>query len=148
MIQTSCPVCSWLYHSEVVLILPCVKCGSLVQIGDNPGQTVREVSRHTHEANRELLEQRKERGRAAWRRLHAMTAWTESSLQAWLDSVPSIACDCRRFAREYIAGNPPPFGDLARCRRWSYEFHCAVDQKIGDAPITWEQAVQEWGWDA
>jgi hypothetical protein len=94
----------------------------------------------------EMIEKRKEQGRASWAVLHTMKNPTKEKLSDWLYTVPSFECSCQEFAVNYIAENPPPYGDQAAFNRWGYDFHCAVDAKTGDTPMSYEEAAAFWKW--
>jgi len=143
--MTPCPNCGWPHHSPIPITLKCAKCGTVVEINGGGNKTPKSRPR-AESVNTEQAERLKELGRRAWKRLHQMQNWSPEAIQSWLESVPSISCDCRAFARKYVAENPPPHGDLAACRRWSFDFHCAVDRKVGDTPMSWKEATRRWGW--
>jgi hypothetical protein len=89
-------------------------------------------------------EQLKMEGRKCWEVLHSMTQPSKLKIAKWLKTVPSIDCGCRRFAIEYVHNNPPPCDDSAKFFEWTWKFHCMVDRKTGDAPMTLEEARQRW----
>lgn len=93
----------------------------------------------------DLKESIKQAGRAAWQALHTMQDPSPEKLSEWLGMVPSAGCGCQNFASEFLAFNPPPYRDADEFFVWTWRFHDAVDQKLGDARMTLEEARAFWG---
>lgn len=88
---------------------------------------------------------RAEQGRESWSLLHSMEDITPEGIDIWFKTIPAFGCKCKKFAKEYIEKNPPPYGaDRETQLRWSWAFHDAVDMKTGDARMTYEEAVEIW----
>lgn len=155
--MTPCPTCAWPHHSLHDVEVVCVKCSSLVQIkgvklaeqvvGSSAAPSFQYWPPLKNETAAQFSRQRLlEQSKAAWDRLHSLESPTQQAIADWITTVPSIHCGCRQFARDYVRDNPPPYHDLAAFRRWTFDFHCSVDRKVGDTPMPWEEAVRRWGW--
>ena len=88
-------------------------------------------------------DKKKEIGRAAWVALHTeKNPSMDWLLNVWLLLVPAFECQCQKFAKEWIAANPPPLDE--NFFEWTWKFHDAVDQKTGDQRMTLEEATRFW----
>ena len=138
MSDCRCPNCGWPIYANHTFTVKCGKCGTAVACSE--GQLVKNNPPVVQPPN---PEQTKREGILAWEKLHSMQNPTLAKIENWLNhDVPKYGCDCANFARGYIQQDPPPLDD--RFFRWTYDFHCAVDAKIGDEPISWEDAKSRW----
>jgi glycosyltransferase involved in cell wall biosynthesis len=73
---------------------------------------------------------------AKWRELHCMLEPTMEKLLAFAASLPSFGCGCKDHFAKLLKDMPPRFDDW---RRWTFEAHNAVNERLGKKRFTWEQ---------
>jgi hypothetical protein len=142
--MTPCPKCGWKHSASIAISIECVMCGTVVDI--EGGSAALTKTRRLPFVQQPSADTLKQQGRDCWIALHTMTEPTAEKVQEWITTIPVINCGCRKFARDYIEDNPPPCDNLPVFRRWTYDFHCVVDKKTGDAAMSWQDACQQWGW--
>lgn len=59
---------------------------------------------------------------------------------AWQASIPNINCNCRKHWNELVEAMPPDFSSREAFFAWTVEAHNAVNQRLGKALVTLEEA--------
>ncbi len=75
-----------------------------------------------------------------WHQLHTEVR-TAEQFTNWVTRVPSFGCGCASWLKDYLAKNPP-HDDL---RRYGWELHCAVNQKLGKPEFSWAEFETKYG---
>lgn len=153
--MTPCPNCGWPHHGYFIERIKCSRCETEFQLVGTSQQArlastcirPRSIpSQFFYTPTPIGIENLKQQGRECWAVLHGMTEPTPEKVRQWVATVPAINCGCRKFARDYIRDNPPPCEAIQAFRRWTFDFHCAVDRKTRDPLVSWEAACEQWGW--
>ena len=74
------------------------------------------------------VESKEDQGRRAWAALHGMEDPTPEKIVQWKKLIPRFGCDCVNFTERYIESIPIRYDDF---KRWAWEFHNAVNKKLG-----------------
>lgn len=141
---TCCTNCGWAVHASgpVNKTIKCKRCTADVVLNFLPELVAIPNIKPLESVvvvDREAI---KEAGRKAWDVLHSMETATVSDIARWIKNhVPSYGCGCASFAVKYLQENPPPSGSIFK---WGWEFHCAVDAKVGDTPMSFDEACTRW----
>ena len=93
-------------------------------------------------------------GPCGWTLLHAATfAYPENpslqkQFQMW-NFLHSLSCTlpcrtCENECKSYVNQQPPPVNDAKALQRWGYEFHEAVNKRLGKPSFSWEDCKRRY----
>lgn len=82
-------------------------------------------------------------GSQLWRELHNETIPTPETVERVIARVCRF-CLSRAYALRLKL--PPRFDSLEEYRRWTVEFHDAVNAEVGNALVGWDAARKLYGW--
>lgn len=83
-------------------------------------------------------------GREAWRKLFTLV-FTPDELREWERTIPAYGCKCKAFYKEWAKQDPPKFDASGRVDfAWKWKLKSAVNQKLGHANLSLEDAKAFW----
>lgn len=92
---------------------------------------------------REYKEKLANKGRELWRDLFTQIS-TLDQLSAWENEIPAFECNCKRFYLSWKANNQPAEVNGEIPFEWKWALKSAVNQKLGHADLTLEEARIFW----
>lgn len=95
------------------------------------------------ELKRQYREKLASKGRELWRELFTSIN-TIKQLYAWENKIPSFECNCKRFYLSWKANNQPVEVNGEIPFEWKWALKSAVNQKLGHADLTLEEAKIFW----
>lgn len=140
LLEVACPECGALHRfgSEIEAV-KCL-CGSML-VGEESEPQVRNRYKEVVQSNSsELVSGSAEWGPEKWRQLHCEVR-TAEQWEAWQRSIPCGVC--RRSVMAFTSERP-----FEACPWWGFDFHNAVNQKLGRQLFLESEAVALYGWDA
>ena len=97
---------------------------------------------------------KKEWGPHVWEMLHVVTfsyplkPTFEKQRHTWnfFNSLHAVlACQlCGIHCKEYIEKNPPPVDSGEKLKRWGWNFHNSVNEKLGKKKVSWEECTKRY----
>ncbi len=84
-----------------------------------------------------------EKGRDLWKELFTSIDTLEQ-LANWESRIPSFECNCKRFYLSWKANNQPVEVNGQIPFEWKWSLKSAVNQKLGHADLTLEEARDYW----
>lgn len=82
-------------------------------------------------------------GQQLWRELFTKISTLEQ-LAVWEGKIPAFECNCKRFYLSWKANNQPVEVNGEIPFEWKWSLKSAVNQKLGHADLTLEEARQYW----
>jgi len=82
-------------------------------------------------------------GRDLWRELFTQINTLEQ-LATWENKIPSFECNCKRFYLSWKANNQPVEVNGEIPFEWKWALKSAVNQKLGHADLSLDEARQYW----
>jgi hypothetical protein len=93
----------------------------------------------------EMLEQRAQGGREAWRELHCYLGNDLNWLAGiWEPQIPKFGCSCEEFYREIKRLYPPDYSTPESAFAWGVRLHNRINEKLGKPEFTVQQAMERW----